>query len=95
MELSQLRDELDDSRRESATLQSLRQHYAELFDTAPVACVTMDLLGRVLECNSAFLELVGLNAKPAADLFLHGYCVQEPKAGSWNICSEPRELFGQ
>lgn len=69
MELSQLRDELDDSRRESATLQSLRQHYAELFDTAPVACVTMDLLGRVLECNSAFLELVGLNAKPAADLF--------------------------
>jgi len=69
MELSQVREELDDSRRQSASLQSLRQHYAELFDTAPVAMVTMDLLGRVLECNSAFLELLELNAKPAADLF--------------------------
>src|SRR4051794_34736759 len=65
MELSRVREEMDDLRCAGGRLESTKQYYTELYQSSPVAHLSLDLLGKVSECNSAFLSLIEMTAKPA------------------------------
>src|SRR6202008_3689682 len=55
LEISRLRGEKDDYFCKAAELEAARNYYAECFAGAPVGFVTLDDMGKVLECNDTFL----------------------------------------
>jgi len=70
LEISRLRGERDDFSCKTAALESARNYYAECFAGAPVGFVTLDDMGKVLESNDTFLEMVGPgNGRPEELLF--------------------------
>ncbi|HZR15802.1 MAG TPA: PAS domain-containing sensor histidine kinase [Verrucomicrobiae bacterium] len=60
LELSTLHQDLEELRSKAVVTEISRRHYAELYQNAPVGYLTMDDLGRIIECNATFLELAGL-----------------------------------
>src|SRR5579859_533131 len=74
LELSQLRSERDVLSFKAAALQSSVNYYAQCFDQAPVGFATLDGVGKVLECNQTFSEMVGAGDLRFNDLFF-GRCI--------------------
>src|SRR5262249_14261942 len=64
MELSQLREDLEDLRHNCSSIDLAREHYLELYHGSPVCFLTMNTLGYVLECNIAFENLIGSKLGP-------------------------------
>jgi PAS domain S-box-containing protein len=58
LEISRLCSERDDYFYKVAELEAARNYYVECFAGAPVGFVTLDDMGKVLECNDTFLEMV-------------------------------------
>jgi len=71
LEISRLRSERDDYYCKVAELEAARNYYAECFAGAPVGFVTLDDMGKVLECNDTFLDMVGPgDGKPHERMFV-------------------------
>jgi PAS domain S-box-containing protein len=68
LELSRMTKELEDLRRQGRILESLRLQHFELYQDCPVSHVVIDLLGRVVQYNAAFLSLIEMGPQPSKDL---------------------------
>lgn len=73
LELSQLRGELDELQSKNEGLEASRLHYARLVEEAPVGLVTLDELGRILDFNDAFVEMVSLPGLKGREQFFGSF----------------------
>ena len=69
LELSLLRNELDDARGKIAVLESDRRYYRFHFERMPVGLIMLDEIGRLLDFNDTFSELAGLATSNRGELF--------------------------
>ena len=69
LEVSRLRNELDDLRCNAAVLESDRNYYRSSFEGLPVGLVLLDDIGKLLEFNDTFSEMAGIANPNQSDLF--------------------------
>src|SRR5947209_2287686 len=69
LQLSQLRTQLDSLQSKTAALEAARNHYRSHFNGAPVGFVLLDDLGKVLELNETFGQMVALKRPAGRELF--------------------------
>lgn len=70
LELSRLRCELEELRHKADGLEFSRLHYSRLVHEAPVPLATLDQLGKVLEFNEAFAQMLSITRLEEREQFL-------------------------
>lgn len=69
LQVSQLKAELEELRSKAASSEWCNNYYANVFKEAPAGFVTLDELGKIIEFNQAFSEMVGAAEVSPVKLF--------------------------
>src|SRR5690349_16635564 len=79
MELSRLQRELDGVLRQNGTLRLAQEQYRDLYQSGPIPHVLMDLFGKIIDCNAAFLLLVEMEPEAKAEMLFSRLLARDMK----------------